>query len=288
MTAILTSFFRLSRFLGARSKSQHAPPLKRTLDVVSKAPHGSVLLVGAGPGDPDLLTIKALNAIQQAEVVLVDWLVSQDIVNLIPHTAVQLFVGKRAGKHSISQSSIGALMVTHARDGKRVVRLKGGDPAVFGRTAEEAHALTAANIPFAIIPGITAASGASAYTGIALTHRDCAQSVRFITARAKDARDQPDWVALAEASKRETLVFYMGLSKVKDIAINLMAAGMPGSMPMAVIDQATTSQQAVCVATAGSVGETFSAVHFSGPSLIIIGETVSNRMTISAELLAHA
>lgn len=242
---------------------------------------GNVLLVGAGPGDPDLLTLKALKALQQADVVLVDWLVSEEIVALIPDHVERRFVGKRAGHHSMSQEAISALMVTLALEGNCLVRLKGGDPAVFGRTAEEAAALTEAGIQFAIIPGITAASGASASSGIPLTHRACAQSVRMLTAHLKDPLQEPDWKTLVAALDGETQVFYMGLSRLNLIMQKMIANGMSESMPVAVVDQATTSQQRVCYGLASDIAGRVIDLNFNGPSLIILGHVVEQRFAVS-------
>jgi uroporphyrin-III C-methyltransferase len=255
------------------------------LTINAERSKGSVLLVGAGPGDPDLLTVKALKALQQADVVLVDWLVSDAIVDLIPKHVEQRFVGKRAGHHSMSQQAICELMVELALQGNRVVRLKGGDPAVFGRTAEEAVALTTAGVQFALVPGITAASGASASSGIPLTHRACAQSVRMLTAHLKDPAQEPDWGLLVTASQSETQVFYMGLSRLNQIMQKLVAAGLPESMPVAVIDQATTPQQRVCSGNAKDIADKIKLANFAGPSLIVLGHVVEQRFNVSNSIL---
>lgn len=246
---------------------------------------GSVLLVGAGPGDPDLLTVKALKAIQQADTVLVDWLVDKRIVALIPAHVQQIFVGKRAGKHSMSQSNINKLLVDLALSGKKVVRLKGGDPAIFGRSAEELQALQEHSIEFAIVPGITAASGASAYSGIPLTHREHAQSLRLVTAHFKTKEGKPDWTNLVSALDSETQVFYMGLGRLRLIVESMLDAGLRNDMPIVVIDQATTEQQRICRGNADTIAKQVERAKFTGPSLIIMGEAVAHSYSISPKLL---
>lgn len=246
---------------------------------------GQVLLVGAGPGDPGLLTVHAMNAIQSADVVLIDYLVSDAIVNTIPASTEQRYVGKRAGHHSMSQSAICDLMVDYAQQGKFVVRLKGGDPSIFGRTAEEANALEIAGIEYAVVPGITSASAASAYSGIPLTLRDHAQSVRLITAHLRDPAKMPNWGELVTALHNETIVFYMGLNRLDVIVSHMCAAGMSGSMPMAVIDKASTPEQQVCSGTASSIVSAVEQRAFTGPSLIVIGEAVAHQYALSADVL---
>ncbi|GBL03532.1 uroporphyrinogen-III C-methyltransferase [Glaciecola sp. KUL10] len=271
--------------LGLKRTKWWGATLFATTNAVDKPQKGHVLLVGSGPGDPDLLTIKAIKAIQQADVVLVDWLVNREIVNLIPRHIEQRFVGKRAGLHSMKQEDINALMVSLALSGKNVVRLKGGDPAVFGRTAEETSALDKAGINYAIIPGITAASGASAYTGIPLTLRGKASSVKLITAHLKNPQTEPNWVQLASALENETIVFYMGLARLSSIQTRLRLAGVGSDMPVAVVDQATTRHQQSCIGNLSDIQEKVQTAGFMGPSLIIVGEAVSNVSNISSELL---
>lgn len=250
---------------------------------------GQVLLLGAGPGDPELLTLKAYKALQLADVVLVDWLVNPEIMAMLPAHCEKVFVGKKCGMHSMSQSQIGELLVNYANQGRNVVRLKGGDPAIFARVAEECAVLSEHDIPFAILPGITSASGASAYAGIPLTHRDCAQSVRFITAHLQDPNRQPDWRKIVPSpndKNGETLVFYMGLNRLEQIAQQLMNNGMPAHSAVAVIDQATTSEQRVCVAELEDIAHEVKQHSFSGPALIIVGEVVKKRVSVSQELLS--
>lgn len=253
--------------------------------------YGRVSLIGAGPGDAELLTLKAYRLLQQADVVMYDWLVNPQILEMIPPQVERVFVGKKCNQHSMAQQDICQLMVKYAQSGKNVARLKGGDPAIFARTPEECTALTDNNIEFIIVPGITAASGASAYAGIALTHRDCAQSVRFITAHLKDPDAQPDWANIvapyAGSNNGETLVFYMGLRRIAGIMQNLHKHGMSGDMPVAVIDQATSIAQQVCVGSVNNIASLLAGQNFAGPALIIVGEVVSKRQQVSLHAQAQ-
>ncbi len=242
---------------------------------------GRVVLVGAGPGDPDLLTIKAVKALAQADVVLFDWLVSKDILDLIPkHTKIE-FVGKRAGRHSVPQAKICDRMVELALAGNRVVRLKGGDPAIFARTAEETDALKTNNISFSIVPGITAASGASAASGIPLTHRNCADSLRFVTATMKSAEQQPRWDNLVQSLSHQTLVFYMGLGRLNMISEQLIAHGASSDTPIALIDNATSPEQIVVEGSLSNICEQAGRAALAGPAVIIVGEVVSKRANVT-------
>ncbi|WP_416307270.1 uroporphyrinogen-III C-methyltransferase [Neptunicella sp. SCSIO 80796] len=250
--------------------------------------NGQVWLIGAGPGDAELLTLKAYRLIQQADVVMYDWLVNPDILQMIPSSVQRVFVGKKCGRHSMQQADICQLMVDTALQGKNIVRLKGGDPAIFGRLAEECDILARHHIDFAVVPGITSASGMSAYAGIPLTHRDCAQSVRFITAHMKNVQQEPDWSALVPKDRQpmnETLVFYMGLARLGTISQRLIQHGMKAEMPVAVIDQATLSNQQVCVGTLADIGGQMSHRNFIGPALIIVGEVVTKRQTVNLAML---
>lgn len=237
----------------------------------SAAISGEVTLVGAGPGDAGLLTLKGLQAIQQADVVFYDALVSSQVLALIRRDADKILVGKRAGKLSIAQEQINALLVKYAQQGKRVVRLKGGDPFVFGRGGEELQALQQAKIPFSVVPGVTAAVGATAYAGIPLTHRDYAQSVIFITGH-RQANGKPlAWHALAQANT--TLVIYMGTLKAQEIQNQLLAHGRAANTPIAVISQGTLTQQHTQIGQLQQLATL--AEQAEKPALLVIGEVVA-------------
>ena len=268
----------------------------KTYQAFSKrAEKGHVYLMGAGPGDAELLTLKAHRLIQQADVVMYDWLVNPDIINMIPSHVERVFVGKKCGQHSMQQADICQLMVEVALTGKNIVRLKGGDPAIFARAAEECEILAKHQIDFAIVPGITAASGASAYAGIPLTHRECAKSVRFITAHLKSAIDEPNWQALVagangshSTTNGETLVFYMGLKRIDTIMQRLETHGLPASTPVAVIDQASTAQQQVCVGRLDNIAQRVIEQNFQGPAITIVGEVVNKRHDVNLSLLSKS
>ncbi|TNL08963.1 uroporphyrinogen-III C-methyltransferase [Kosakonia cowanii] len=233
---------------------------------------GEVVLVGAGPGDAGLLTLKGLQQIQQADVVVYDRLVSDEIMNLVRRDADRVFVGKRAGYHCVPQEEINQILLREAQSGKRVVRLKGGDPFIFGRGGEELETLCHAGIPFSVVPGITAASGCSAYSGIPLTHRDYAQSVRLVTGHLKTGGEL-DWANLA--AEKQTLVFYMGLNQAAAIQEQLIAHGMQADMPVALVENGTSVQQRVVSGTLSELGEL--AQQVKSPSLIIVGRVVALR-----------
>ncbi|TDQ58971.1 uroporphyrinogen-III C-methyltransferase [Mesocricetibacter intestinalis] len=232
---------------------------------------GSVALVGAGPGDAGLLTLKGLQELQQADVVLYDALVSEQVLELIRRDAERIFVGKRAGGEQMAQQEINRLLVRFATRGKRVVRLKGGDPFVFGRGGEELEILAQHHIPFSLVPGITAAIGASAYAGIPLTHRDYAQSVLFVSGQLKADSAPIEWQTLARS--RQTLVIYMGTLKAADISANLQSHGRAPDTPVAVISQATRAAQRTRVGTLLNLSELASEAET--PALIVIGEVVA-------------
>jgi len=233
---------------------------------------GEVVLVGAGPGDAGLLTLKGLQQIQQADVVVYDRLVSDEIMNLVRRDADRVFVGKRAGYHCVPQEEINQILLREAQSGKRVVRLKGGDPFIFGRGGEELETLCHAGIPFSVVPGITAASGCSAYSGIPLTHRDYAQSVRLVTGHLKTGGEL-DWANLA--AEKQTLVFYMGLNQAATIQAQLMAHGMQADMPVALVENGTSVQQKVVSGALSQLGEL--AQQVQSPALIIVGRVVGLR-----------
>lgn len=238
---------------------------------------GEVVLVGAGPGDPGLLTLKGLQQIQQAEVVLYDQLVSPQVMNLVRRDAERISVGKKAGAHSVPQHEINALLVELARMGKRVVRLKGGDPFMFGRGAEELEAVKAAGIPFSVVPGITAASGATAYAGIPLTHRDHAQSAVFITGHCQQDGREPDWPALA--ASQQTLVIYMGLMSSPRLQQQLIEHGRSPETPVALIERGTTPSQRLLTGKLSQLAEL--AAGAESPALIVVGEVVSLADTLN-------
>lgn len=238
--------------------------------------HGEVVLVGAGPGDAGLLTLKGLQQMQLADVVVYDRLVSDAVLNLVRRDAERIFVGKRAGHHCVPQERINDILLEQAKLGKRVVRLKGGDPFIFGRGGEELEALKAEGIAFSVVPGITAASGCSAYSGIPLTHRDHAQSVRLITGHAKQD-GKLDWACLAQG--QQTLVFYMGLTQAADIQANLLKNGLTATTPVALVENGTTQRQRVITGELSSLSQL--AKQVESPSLIIVGSVISLRKQLN-------
>lgn len=231
---------------------------------------GEVALVGAGPGDPELLTVKALNYLQQADVVLYDYLVSDEIMALVPSDTILVCVGKRAGHHSVPQEKTNQLLLDFAKQGYKVVRIKGGDPFIFGRGGEELEVLADAGIHFQVVPGITAAAGATAYAGIPLTHRDYAQSAMFITGHLKAESDQMDWSTLARG--QQTLVIYMGLMKSDYIQQQLISHGRDQQTPIAIIERGTQLSQKVFKGQLAQLAEL--AKQAEAPALIVIGEVV--------------
>jgi uroporphyrin-III C-methyltransferase/precorrin-2 dehydrogenase/sirohydrochlorin ferrochelatase len=239
------------------------------------APKGEVYLVGAGPGDPELLTLKALRLMQQADVVVYDRLVSKPILELCRRDATKIYVGKARSDHSVPQDGINALLVELAQQGKRVCRLKGGDPFIFGRGGEEIQELFAANVTFQVVPGITAASGCSAYAGIPLTHRDYAQSVRFLTGHLKEGSPELPWNELVY--ENQTLVLYMGLVGLERICQELIAHGQRDSMPVALVSKGTTPEQKVVVGTLADIASKVAEHEIVAPTLTIIGEVVNLR-----------
>jgi len=238
-------------------------------------PKGEVYLVGAGPGDPELLTLKALRFMQQADVVIYDRLVSDPIMELCRRDAEKIYVGKARSNHAVPQEGINALLVKYAQEGKRVCRLKGGDPFIFGRGGEEIEELFAAGVAFQVVPGITAASGCSAYAGIPLTHRNYAQSVRFLTGHLKEGSPELPWSELVY--ENQTLVLYMGLVGLEKICQKLIAHGQRPDMPVALVSKGTTPEQKVVVGTLADIASKVTEHQIQAPTLTIIGEVVKLR-----------
>jgi uroporphyrin-III C-methyltransferase/precorrin-2 dehydrogenase/sirohydrochlorin ferrochelatase len=234
---------------------------------------GEVYLVGAGPGDPDLLTSRALRLIKQAQVVVFDRLVSKPILDLLPHTTERIYVGKKRADHAVPQEGINALLVRLAKEGKRVLRLKGGDPFIFGRGGEEIETLIDEGIQFQVVPGITAASGCSSYSGIPLTHRDYSQACIFVTGHLKDETVNLNWEMLAHPG--QTVVFYMGLQGVNVICQELIAHHRSPSTPSALIQQGTTPDQKVLIGTLETLPELVRQNDIKAPTSIIVGEVVN-------------
>ena len=233
---------------------------------------GEVYVVGAGPGDPELLTLKALQLMQQADVVVYDYLVSPQIMELVRRDAERICVGKKAGDHSVPQQDTNQLLVDLALSGKKVCRLKGGDPFIFGRGGEEIQALLPHRIAFQVVPGVTAAAGCAAYAGIPLTHRDYAQSVQFITGHCRSDGSEPDWASMQSAN--QTLVIYMGLMKSAHIQQKLISAGRSADTPVAIVENGSRSDQRVVTGSLQQLALLIEQHQLQSPALLIIGDVV--------------
>ena len=240
---------------------------------------GEVYLVGAGPGDPDLITFKALRLMQKADVVLYDRLIGDGILNLVRREAERIYVGKRPDDHTLPQESISEMLVRLAKEGKRVLRLKGGDPFIFGRGGEEIERLAEECIPFQVVPGVTAASGCSAYAGIPLTHRDHAQSCLFVTAHGRNGIVDLDWKQIVRP--RQTVAVYMGLRILPELTAAFLAHGVDPDMPVAVVEKGTRPGQRVVTGTISDIAEKVRNAEFTGPAMIIIGTVVTLREKLS-------
>jgi uroporphyrin-III C-methyltransferase/precorrin-2 dehydrogenase/sirohydrochlorin ferrochelatase len=248
--------------------------MQRELAQVPTGVKGSVVLVGAGPGDPGLLTLKALRALNEADVILYDRLVSAEVLDLARRDATRISVGKTPGEdHNATQARIHALMLQHVQNGQRVVRLKGGDAFVFGRGGEELEFLASQGISYEVVPGITAALACAAYAGVPLTHRDHAQSVRFITAHCSKDNDLQDWPALAQA--KQTLAFYMGVGQLEWLAHQLMSHGRHPHTPFALVENGSRSNQRVLHGTLGRLASAAREHAFQAPSLLLVGEVAA-------------
>lgn len=257
-------------FKGQDEQAQAA--LEAALEAGRDEPVGEVYLVGGGPGDPDLLTFRALRLMQQADVIVHDRLISKEVLDLCRRDAERIYVGKERDNHALPQDQINQLLARLAKEGKRVCRLKGGDPFIFGRGGEEIETLAAEGVNFQVVPGITAAIGMSSYAGIPLTHRDYSQAVTFVTGHLKDGSMNLNWPALAQPN--QTVVFYMGLKGLPVICENLIKHGRAPETPMALVQQATTPRQKEFIGTLGTIAKVIEKEEVKAPTLIVVGEVV--------------
>ena len=254
------------------STSSRTPVASSTDAHATAAQTGRVYLVGAGPGDPELLTLRAVRLLQQTDVIVYDHLVSDAVLQFVRADAQRIYAGKRRNEHTLRQQQINALLVELARSGKHVVRLKGGDPFIFGRGGEELQALAEHGIAFEVVPGVTAASGVASYAGIPLTHRDFAQSCLFVTGHLKDGTADLDWPALVRP--RQTVVIYMGLGGLPQICRQMMAHGASADLPVAVVQDGSIASQKVVTGTLADMPERVAQAALVSPCLTIIGEVV--------------
>ncbi len=268
---ILTGNVAEHVFLGNQSHAEEL--LARLLTSPSQTEKGEAYLIGAGPGDPDLLTFRAYRLLQQSEIVLYDRLVSEKILAQINPDTKMVYVGKQRSDHSVPQQDINQLLVDYASSGKRVARLKGGDPFIFGRGGEEIEQLASKQIPFQVVPGITAASGCASYSGIPLTHRDHAQSVRFVTGQLQDGTVDLPWEQLV--APKQTVVIYMGLNGLPAISKNLISHGLNPATPAAMIEQGTTINQKIYCSTIRELPSVVAEHDVKPPTLLIVGSVVS-------------
>ena len=243
------------------------------METQKKLEAGKVWLIGAGPGDPDLLTVKAARLIAQADALVFDHLVGDGIMDLARADARRIYAGKEASNHTLPQASINSLLVDLAREGRSVVRLKGGDPFIFGRGGEELEALAASGVPFEVVPGVTAAAGCAAYSGFPLTHRDHAQAVTFVTGHLKDGTVNLDWPAFARPG--QTVVFYMGIGAAGEICRQMIKHGLPASTPAAVVRNGTLPDQQTLLASLGTLPQRIEESGVKPPALIVVGSVVN-------------
>ena len=240
---------------------------------------GKVYLVGAGPGDPALLTLRAVRLLEKADVVVYDHLVSSAVLGFVAQTAERIYAGKRRNEHTMRQEQINALLVKLAQEGKQVVRLKGGDPFIFGRGGEELETLAAHDVPFEVVPGVTAASGVSSYAGIPLTHRDHAQSCLFVTGHLKDGTADLDWPNMVRPN--QTVVIYMGLGGLPEICRQMMLHGASPSLPIAVVQDGSIATQKVVTGTLADMPERVAKAGLKSPCLTLIGNVVKLHHTLA-------
>lgn len=265
----------IAEMVFAGKERQAEEELAALIDGAALDERGEVFLIGAGPGDPDLMTFKALRLLQRADVVLYDRLVAPEIVDMCRKDAERVYVGKARSNHAVPQEDINQQLIRCAKEGKKVARLKGGDPFIFGRGGEEIQQLAEQGIPFQVVPGVTAASGCASYAGIPLTHRDYAQSVRFVTGHLKDDSIDLPWHELVHG--QQTIVFYMGLVGLPTICQQLIAHGRSPDTPIALVQQGTTRNQKVVVATLATMVASVAREPVKAPTLIIVGEVVELR-----------